>query len=241
MTIVKCHECGAEVSDTAQACPKCGAKPKKKTSLAAKATLIVVGAVVVGSFLNKGPGDHSASAGTSASANASSNTNSAAPAPQAQAPKPTRSPGKAVAALVKTTDKVEKINFYTDKSTPRSNRANNVSIYIGDSGDQPWLRISFNYAGENWLFIRKATIVIDGEKVGEVTGSWKRDNDSSVWEWLDMSVDKSTLAVIRAMANSKNVLVRYEGQQYIKDHKLSKQELQAIRNVLAAYAELGGA
>lgn len=27
MAIVKCRECGADVSDEAAACPKCGAKP----------------------------------------------------------------------------------------------------------------------------------------------------------------------------------------------------------------------
>lgn len=29
MSIIKCHECGGQVSDEAKACPSCGAKPKK--------------------------------------------------------------------------------------------------------------------------------------------------------------------------------------------------------------------
>lgn len=33
MAIVKCHECGSEVSTEAAACPKCGAKPKTKLSV----------------------------------------------------------------------------------------------------------------------------------------------------------------------------------------------------------------
>lgn len=33
MALVKCHECGQEVSTEADKCPHCGAKPKKKTSL----------------------------------------------------------------------------------------------------------------------------------------------------------------------------------------------------------------
>jgi len=32
MAIIKCHECGNEVSSEANACPKCGAKPKKNLS-----------------------------------------------------------------------------------------------------------------------------------------------------------------------------------------------------------------
>jgi hypothetical protein len=32
MALIKCKECGEKVSSKAKACPKCGAKPKKKTS-----------------------------------------------------------------------------------------------------------------------------------------------------------------------------------------------------------------
>jgi zinc-ribbon domain len=47
MALVKCKECGEQVSTTAQSCPKCGAKPPKKTSLAA---LVVLGVIVIGVF-----------------------------------------------------------------------------------------------------------------------------------------------------------------------------------------------
>jgi hypothetical protein len=33
MALVKCGECGGAISDTAAACPQCGAPPKKKTSV----------------------------------------------------------------------------------------------------------------------------------------------------------------------------------------------------------------
>ncbi len=33
MALIKCKECGAEISKTAAACPKCGAKQKKRTSI----------------------------------------------------------------------------------------------------------------------------------------------------------------------------------------------------------------
>lgn len=47
MAIIKCHECGHTVSDSASACPACGAKPKKKIGIggliiAAIFTLFVV-------------------------------------------------------------------------------------------------------------------------------------------------------------------------------------------------------
>lgn len=159
---------------------------------------------------------------------------------QAADPEYTRAPAKAVATLKKTTDKVEKVDFYQDKASPSIRASNAVYAYIGDDGKNSWLRLVFQYTGENWLFIQKAIIVVNGEKLAEATGHWERDNSSRVWEWLDMKVDKPTLAVIKAMAGSNDVVVRYEGRQYIKDRKLSSAELAALRHVLAAYQELGG-
>lgn len=43
MAIVKCKECGADVSDAAKACPKCGAPPPKPTS---RLTWLALGCVV---------------------------------------------------------------------------------------------------------------------------------------------------------------------------------------------------
>lgn len=58
MAIAKCRECGAEVSDQAKACPKCGiSTPVKKTSLLAKIIAgffgLVVAISVIGSAIEK--------------------------------------------------------------------------------------------------------------------------------------------------------------------------------------------
>ncbi|WP_135475265.1 zinc ribbon domain-containing protein [Pseudoalteromonas sp. KS88] len=42
MALIKCKECGAEVSSKAKTCPKCGAKPAKKTSLITWFVLILI-------------------------------------------------------------------------------------------------------------------------------------------------------------------------------------------------------
>lgn len=42
MALIKCHECGNDVSTNAKTCPKCGATPKTKSNIA-KA---IIGAVV---------------------------------------------------------------------------------------------------------------------------------------------------------------------------------------------------
>lgn len=46
MALIKCHECSNEVSTEAQACPKCGAKVKKKSSRAAIVVILIIGILV---------------------------------------------------------------------------------------------------------------------------------------------------------------------------------------------------
>jgi len=36
MALIKCHECGAQISNQATVCPHCGAKPKPKTTTSTK-------------------------------------------------------------------------------------------------------------------------------------------------------------------------------------------------------------
>lgn len=52
MALVKCTDCGREISYSAKACPHCGAKPPKKPAgRAAKLVVIVLGVVVVGGIV----------------------------------------------------------------------------------------------------------------------------------------------------------------------------------------------
>ncbi|WP_233881015.1 zinc ribbon domain-containing protein [Paraburkholderia flagellata] len=74
MALKKCRECGAEVSEQAKVCPKCGIQnPVKRTSLPAKIALVFLAVVVVGSVLPRlsgHGGDSSPTKTTSAATNA---------------------------------------------------------------------------------------------------------------------------------------------------------------------------
>lgn len=64
MAIAKCRECGAEVSDEAKVCPKCGiSKPVKKTSLLVKIIGAIFGIAVLGNVISSigGGSSHQAS------------------------------------------------------------------------------------------------------------------------------------------------------------------------------------
>lgn len=43
MALIKCSECGNEISDTADRCPHCGAKPHRKMGCGCWAIIIIVG------------------------------------------------------------------------------------------------------------------------------------------------------------------------------------------------------
>lgn len=50
MALLKCRECGAQISKSAKSCPSCGAEAKKKTSLFTWLVLVLILLFVFGSF-----------------------------------------------------------------------------------------------------------------------------------------------------------------------------------------------
>lgn len=58
MALLKCTDCGGDVSSDAKACPKCGAKPPKRTSLFVKVLAVVaIPVVLMGVFRSNEDGE----------------------------------------------------------------------------------------------------------------------------------------------------------------------------------------
>jgi hypothetical protein len=110
-------------------------------------------------------------------------------------------------------------------------------LYIGDKDARPWLRLEIQYYADTWLFVQTATFVVDGEKRSTNSGGWERDNDTHIYEWLDIGIDQK---LAQDIANGEEVILRLKGKHYQKDRTLTKAEKTAMKNVLKAYAELGG-
>jgi hypothetical protein len=84
MALIKCKECGVDVSTSAKACPKCGAKPPRKTSVLTWIMIALFVGVVYGMVkASLSP------ASTSSASRASGSVPATAEAPQAQAAPPT--------------------------------------------------------------------------------------------------------------------------------------------------------
>jgi hypothetical protein len=134
----------------------------------------------------------------------------------------------------KSEDEFKGTAFYTDKRAPNYANRNFIYPYIGREGDRYWLRLKFQYASDDWLFINKGILLIDGEQF-TITGSWERDNNSGIWEWLDMQVGTNERIILDRLANSKDAKVRYEGTQYHNDRTITSKEKSIIKKTLEIY------
>lgn len=142
-------------------------------------------------------------------------------------------------------DDINDITWYYDKTSPQYTNYNGFHAYIGkNEGSKPWLRLVIQYAADDWLFIEKYIIKVDGQTYNITEDSYgeiKTDNGSGgIWEWLDRNVGYSEFQIIKAVANGKDVKIRFNGKDYYKDKTITKQQKTALRNVLDAYEALGG-
>jgi len=136
-------------------------------------------------------------------------------------------------------DKIEGVTWYHDKSTSSTPNRNNVYLYIGRKGAQVWLRLRMQYAGDSWLFINGFIVAADDKRF-ERRARFQRDYHTTIWEWHDTVVGQEELEIVQAIIAAKNVTIRYSGDKYYSDRKVSPQEKQALKNVLDAYAALRG-
>lgn len=142
-------------------------------------------------------------------------------------------------------DDIKEITWYRDKTSPQYNNYNGFFGYFGKSNTgSPFLRLRIQYAADDWLFIEKYIIKVDGvtyeieeEKYGEI----ETDNgNGGIWEWLDRAVTKRELEIMKAVANGKSVKIRFIGKQYYKDKTISSKQKRALRNVIDAFEAMGG-
>jgi hypothetical protein len=145
--------------------------------------------------------------------------------------------------LNKKTDKVSGVDFYEHPNEPRFlNSRSTVYLYIGQNhgSPRPYLRMKVQYTANTWLFVDSVTAYHDGISEPLVGGGFERDNNTSIWEWVDEAPDGYQVEVLRSLAGAREAILRYEGSQYRKDVTLSSGDKAALRDVLAAYDAMNG-
>lgn len=152
----------------------------------------------------------------------------------------------AVASLWSRTDEVEGITWFFDRESSRYvNSGSRVVLYMGRRGEgKPWLLFSVRYTADDWLFIQSYTFNVDGRNYrisASGFGDVERDNGyGGIWEWYTTTAGTRELEIARAIANSTNAVVRYNGRQYHRDRTITNAEKQGLQKVLDAFAALGG-
>ena len=148
---------------------------------------------------------------------------------------------KALASMRIKKDNVTNKRWYQDRTTTQYVDVNSLYIYIGqDEGADPYLRFRIQYAGDDWLFIKKYTLNVDGTiyVIEPEYGEVERDNDTNVWEWYDINPSAENIDMLKQIATSKKAIIRCEGDQYHRDRTITASEKTAISNVFKAYDAL---
>jgi hypothetical protein len=131
-------------------------------------------------------------------------------------------------------DSFSGITWYRDRSSPTYTNANGFYLYFGvKSGSKMILRQRIQYFDDNWLFIDSAKINVDGEIYNLGSYDWERDNNSSIWEWIDEPLDDREM--IEAIIKSKSAVIRFDGSQYYDTRTITSSQKTALKNVLFAY------
>ena len=140
------------------------------------------------------------------------------------------------------TDKVEQVTWYMPYAYPQyANARSFVLPYLGVREYSVWLRLQYHYTGSDWIFFDTITIVVDGQRYDYIYDYFdvKRDNSGgSVWEWIDVSPTDEEIEMLKAMGNSEETIIRFQGDTYHYDLTLSDSDKKAINSVLEAYESL---
>ncbi len=127
--------------------------------------------------------------------------------------------------------------FYADGSWVADQRCF-LLPYIGRDSNRIWMRMVFNYTGDDWVFFDHITVVADGERFSKSFKYFDMVHDNGggvVWEYIDVEAFDSDLKMLRAIANSSETIIRFEGDDYLHDLTVKDSDKAAIREALAAY------
>lgn len=145
-------------------------------------------------------------------------------------------------------DKVRHLKFYYPKAW-RFNSSGSwiadtrcfILPYIGmDNNGNVWMRVVYNYTDDDWVFFKKITVAADDERYYRSFKYFDIVHDNGggkVWEYIDTD-GASDVAMLWAIVNSKETIVRFEGDDYSHDFTVKESDKQAIKEALLVYEGL---
>lgn len=139
-------------------------------------------------------------------------------------------------------DDFTETTFYTHRSQPAHNVRPFVSMYLSEEKAGPvGLRFVLNYASSHgWLFVRGAEANIDGDIITIPATSWKRGNNTKIWEWSDEPASAEDVAIAKRIVNSRQTVIRFNGSEFSDNYIVSGADKEVIRDAFVAFEALGG-
>ena len=144
--------------------------------------------------------------------------------------------------MVANHDKIEGITYYKSQDAPEYINTNDLYAYIvTKEGFKPYLRFKIQYTSDDWLFINKYIINIDGEnhEIIPEFGEVKRDNKTTVWEWIDKLASHNDIWMLYDIVNSEETIIRHQGDTKKHDRVVTKKEKNALSEVIELYVLFG--
>ena len=146
-------------------------------------------------------------------------------------------------------DEVRGINFYYASTFPYYKSYGYwgadvrcfVLPYMGVQGNNVWLRMVCDYTADDWVFFKKITFAVDDQRYYKYFNYFDvvRDNAyGDIWEYVDIEVGESEVALLEAIANSEKTIIRFEGDDYYDDFTVTEKDKKAIKEMLMIYEYL---
>ena len=139
-------------------------------------------------------------------------------------------------------DEFTKRSFYQHKNNGKS-FSNSAYLYFSKlDGSISRLRLSVNYESEDWLFIKKALILVDSTTFEFYPQETKQDTGYGgiIYEWFDNELGEEHSRMIESMLNADKIKIKLLGRDLYDIYQVSPKQLKAIKETIRLYKSMGG-
>lgn len=138
-------------------------------------------------------------------------------------------------------DEFNKGTTYKDPISDKLLTKTGLTCYfvLRDNDQVSPLYWNVQYAGENWLFVKSYSFLIDGERDEYTPIEVKRDNASgTVWENSTNLANSLRLPMLQKIADSKVTKIRFNGKDSYDDYTVTSAEKKGLTKMIKAHAAL---
>lgn len=129
-------------------------------------------------------------------------------------------------------DEFKEITWLYSKTKPAYANTKAFYTYIGiNEQGHAWRRLVIRYHGEDWLFVQSIVIKTDKNTYTLTADDVKRDNNTEVWEWIDIVVGEGEDIILHDIIHSQQTKVRFVGYQYHHDWTLPAKVIKGLKEI----------